>query len=90
MNNIKNDMDDIILTAMCLWEAFLETPERFPNLNKLREDDGTPFCRLVISNMAKWCWRDWNNAPEETRTGCNTFDWDFCPDWLREQDKKQV
>ena len=76
-----------LITAMCLWEAFLEAPERFPNLDKLRATDGTSFCRVFVSGMARKCERDWNNAREETRDGCGTFDWDFCPDWLEEEDK---
>tara|TARA_R100001443_G_scaffold53662_2_gene65297 strand:- start:989 stop:1276 length:288 start_codon:yes stop_codon:yes gene_type:complete len=72
-----------IEAAMCLWEAFLEDPERYPNFCKVRDTEGTAVLRSQIGDLAPKCCNDYDNATEYHES----FDWDFCPDWLEEEDK---
>lgn len=75
--------EDLLEAAACLWEAFLETPEEFPNLCEIQEKDGTAFCRLFVVGLAEQCSTDW----EKETAFFDCFDWDFVPHWLKEKDK---
>lgn len=70
-------------TAMCLWEAIIDSPEgaEMP-WQAYRDANGTATLRELLIDLAPACDAAWSAQDEETRDD-QTFDWDFCPTWLR-------
>lgn len=88
---------DIVESAACLWEAYLEANRRMVwaennrtkttfdrEVLRWHEAQGWGAVRQIVIGWARECHVDWMRAVEAD-TFHDSFDWDFCPVWL---DKK--
>ena len=69
-------------TALCLWEAYLRSGNNeYPELTKLQEQEGLCVVREHIMGLAHACAKSYSNL---SRKEGFSFDLDFCPRWLSE------
>lgn len=71
--------DNIIETAMCLWEEVLNI-RRDPNVTYAFDMVGTSAIRNQIGTMAEACDADYQAAVATGYDDC--FDWEFVPGWI--------
>lgn len=83
MNYTRDHME----AACCLWEAMLELREKIPELGRTFMDRGTTVMRLLAVDLAIEADEIWKDIPEDNRP--DTFDWDFCPDFIKSLDWTQ-
>ena len=70
-------------TAMCLWEEYCTNVED-PLWEPHREAYGTNALREQILSWASDCDGDWFTLEKEFDSLYDfTFDWEYCPTWLR-------
>lgn len=75
-------------TALCLWEAYLRSGNNeYPQLTKLQEQEGLCVAREHIMRLAPLCAKSYSNV---LRKDGFSFDLDFCPNWLSENQLKGV
>lgn len=88
---------DITEAAMCLWETALEFQANFFKWSEMNgggvlapwkteflqawENEGTADMRWRVLGMAERCHRDWKAAVDAGTFG-DSFDWEWCPEWL--------
>ena len=79
---------DEAVTAMCLWEAWLEirntsTPGDLvaEEMERLQGEHGVASIREVVLGLVPACELAWKAAHALGYDDC--FDWEFCPDFLR-------
>lgn len=70
--------------ALCLWEAFLESPESYPELFALREQVGVASLRLEFAKeeILEACHKGWEAVSNGGLDYGEPFDWEFCPRFL--------
>jgi hypothetical protein len=75
---------NILEVALCLWEAFLESPTSYPELVALREEVGVATLRLELTNEAVLdaCHKGWELVSNDGEGYDEPFDWEFCPQFL--------
>tara|TARA_Y100000401_G_C8206985_1_gene166488 strand:- start:167 stop:424 length:258 start_codon:yes stop_codon:yes gene_type:complete len=75
-------------TALCLWEAYLRSGDDvYPELTKIQEQQGICVVREHIMELAHECAKSYSNL---SRKEGFSFDLDFCPQWLSENQLKGV
>ena len=81
----KVEESDLRDAMLCLWEAFLESPERYPEIDDLRGDVGTAELRSLFADtdLCEACHRSWEVAHAMYSYG-EVFDWDYVPQFLSE------
>lgn len=72
--------------ALCLWEAFLASPESHPDLSALRNEIGTATLRLGFANeqILQACHDGWVELHKDGENFCGPFDWEYCPVFLEQ------
>lgn len=78
---------DHMEAACCLWEAILELHEKIPDLHAAFLRHGTAEMRMVAIDLAVEADEIWQDIPEDNRP--DTFDWDFCHDFIKSLDWTQ-
>ena len=75
------------ITAMCLWEAWLELDngedEIGVKMADIRTNIGSWTVREMMLGLAEACDTAWEMADKLTDGDTGSFDWDFCPAFLR-------
>lgn len=71
--------------AQCFWEAYLESPESFPMFQKIQEEQGTAYLRLLLRGHALVCACEtlWESFSPEIQERFVPFDWLFIPWFLK-------
>lgn len=73
-------MNDVIYTAMCMWEHVLAVMYDNPAMRNTFDGKGTCEVRDQICNFAERCNADWKAV--STLGYDSSFDWDFVPKWM--------
>ena len=82
MSYLNNWSQFEVETAMCLWEAYIRSGNnKYPELTKLQEQEGLCVVRERIMGLAQACAKSYS---ELSRKEGFSFDLDFCPKWLSE------
>jgi hypothetical protein len=73
--------DDLVDSAMCLWEAMLDlkSGDTFEEITQAFAQNGFASMRNFARSWAEQCHLDWQAADFD-----DCFDWEWCPLWLRE------
>jgi len=70
-----------LITAMCLWEAVLESKEE-PQIKAAFENLGTVGMRFYVAQWVEPANKAWEALSEEEKESSIPFDWEFVPDWI--------
>lgn len=72
--------EDVVYTALCLWERALEMRGEIPAQSTF---DYIGYCqvRSHIIELAEFCWKDFEKIREDYD---DSFDWEFVPKWMSE------